>query len=112
MTISKQLSISMPHDWIPAKYHFGQWTKQGLIIGCTYYHAGSKAAYQYKQTWRYCVLPDVLSDAEDIKYFLESEITPLTTVELETKIQAEIDFHQNRITALSKQLLFTGEQHD
>lgn len=105
MTINdSQLSISMPNDWIPPKYHFGQWVKEGLIIGCTYYHAGSKPAYQYKQTWRYCVLPDVQADAEDIKYFLESEITPLTPEELFTKIQTEIDFHVSRVAALNKQL--------
>ncbi|MBN3951949.1 MAG: hypothetical protein HWQ38_37985 [Nostoc sp. NMS7] len=112
MTFSPQkLSISMPHDWTPPKYHFGQWVKQGLIIGCTYYHAGSKPAYQYQQTWRYCVLPDVQADAEDIKYFTESEITPLTPEQLLTKIQDEIDFHHGRIAALSKQLE-ESEQHD
>ncbi len=113
MTLShKQLSISMPGDWTLPKYHFGQWVKEGLIVGCTYYPAGSKAAYQYKQIWRYCLLRNLLSDAEDIKYLTESEITPLTPEQLQTKIQAEIDFHQDRIAALSKQLLFTGEQHD
>lgn len=105
MTIShKQLSVSIPSDWTLPKYHFGQWIKEGLIIGCTYYHAGSKPAYQYKQTWRYCVLPDLQADAEDIEYFLESEITPLTTVELTNIIQDEINFHNRRIGALSKQL--------
>ncbi|MHC5779721.1 hypothetical protein [Nostoc sp.] len=100
----KNLSISMPSDWTPPKYYFGQWVEQGLIIGCTYYHAGSKPAYQYKQIWRYTVLPDPLADAEDLEYFKESEITPLTTVELLTKIQAEIDFHSSRLTALNQQL--------
>ncbi|MEH1808481.1 hypothetical protein [Nostoc sp.] len=105
MTLShKQISICIPSDWTPPKYHFGQWVKEGLIIGCTYYHAGSKPAYQYQQIWRYCVLPDPQSDAEDIMYFLESEITPLTPVEFLAKIQAEIDFHQDRIAALTQQL--------
>ncbi|QLE47946.1 hypothetical protein FD724_07325 [Nostoc sp. C057] len=105
MTLSpQQLSISIPSDWTPPKYRLGQWVKEGLIVGCTYYHAGSKPAYQYKQTWRYCVLPDEQADAEDIKYFLESEITPLTSSELQTKIQALVDFHSSRITALTEQL--------
>lgn len=106
MTIShKQLSICIPSDWTLPKYHFGQWVKEGLIIGCTYYPAGSKAAYQYKQIWRYCVLENLQADAEDIKYFIESEITPLSNVELQTKIQAEIELYQNKITALTELLL-------
>ena len=105
MTLSpKQLSICIPSDWTLPKYYFGQWVKEGLIVGCTYYPAGSKAAYQYKQIWRYCLLGNLLSDAEDIKYLTESEITPLTSEELLAKIQAEIDFHHGRIAALSKQL--------
>ncbi|MEH2458290.1 hypothetical protein [Nostoc sp.] len=104
MTTSKQLSISMPNDWTPPKYHFGQWVKEGLIIGCTYYHLGTKPAYQYEQVWRYSVLADEQADAEDIKCFLESEITALTPEELQQKIQSLIDFHRNRMTALTEQL--------
>ncbi|MEH1822104.1 MAG: hypothetical protein V7L31_24020 [Nostoc sp.] len=105
MTLSpQQFSICIPSDWTQPLYHFGQWVKEGLIVGCTYYPSGSKAAYQYKQIWRYDVLCDVQADAEDMKCLLESEITPLTTVELTNIIQDEINFHNRRIGALSKQL--------
>lgn len=97
-------TIRLPGNWERPKYHLGQQVKQGKIIGLEYRPEGSRAAYQYGSEWRYTVMPHELDDAEDVTYCHESEIEPLTDEELREQIQAEIDFHQNKVATLQAQL--------
>ena len=100
--IADSFKIRIPSHWTPPKYHFGQWVKQGIIVGCDYYPRDRAAAYQYKEAWRYSVLPDFYADAESIETYQESEIKPFSPEELRAALEADIAFHELRLTELKK----------
>ncbi|MDZ8138225.1 MAG: hypothetical protein RM049_23445 [Nostoc sp. DedQUE04] len=98
----QDLSIRIPSDWTPPKYYFGQRVKQGQITGVEYHPPGTQIAYELGKGWVYRVLRNELCETAEI--FIEKDIKPLTAQELEEKIQAEIEFHASKVTALAKQL--------
>ncbi|MEH1777093.1 hypothetical protein [Nostoc sp.] len=98
----KQLSTFIPSDWTPPKYHLGQRVKQGQITGVEYHPPRTQIAYELGIGWVYWVLRNELCEAAES--FTEEDIKPLTAQELEEKIQAEIEFHASKVTALAKQL--------
>lgn len=85
-------TIHLPPHWTPPKFTFGDRTKQGVIVGM------EKLANQ----WRYALLPDKSED--DIEHLMESEITPLSLEEITSEIEAEIQNHQQMLTALKSEL--------
>ena len=52
--------------------------------------------------WRYALMPNKNSD--EISYLQENQIQPLTPEELFQQITAEIDFYQQQINILNRQL--------
>jgi hypothetical protein len=82
-------------------------TKDGIILGLYYYPSGTELAEQFGGGWRYTLMPDKNSD--ELFHFQESHVQPLTPEELFSQIRAEIDFYQQQISILNRQLtLLTG----
>lgn len=104
MTNYKQdLSIRLPDEWTLPLYYFGQQVRQGEIIGIRHLPKNSQMAFDFgNEPWAYVVIKDKNSDNGEV--IAQSKILPLTRVEVLAKIQAEIEFHQNKIAALTEQL--------
>ncbi|MEH2148603.1 hypothetical protein [Nostoc sp.] len=104
MTNFKQnLSIRIPDEWTQPKYHLGQLVLQGEIIGIRHLPENSQMAFDFgNERWAYVVIKDKNSDSGGV--IAQSEILPLAPKELLSFIQAEIEFHQNKIAALTEQL--------
>ncbi|QLE47945.1 hypothetical protein FD724_07320 [Nostoc sp. C057] len=99
----QNLSIRLPDEWTQPKYYLGQLVKQGEIIGIRHLPENSGMAFDFgNEPWAYVVIKDKGSDSGYV--IAQSEILPLAPEELLAKIQAEIEFHQNKIAALTQQL--------
>ncbi len=59
----------------PVKYHLGQQTNQGQIVGIIYHPPGTKRAFESGEQWTYFVLAD--DQADEIDSYLELEIKPI-----------------------------------
>ncbi|WP_242055912.1 hypothetical protein [Nostoc flagelliforme] len=79
-----------------------QRTNQGIILGLYYYPSGTELAEQFGGGWRYALMPNKNSD--EISYLKEDQIQPLTPEKLFQQINAEIDFYQQQISILNRQL--------
>lgn len=99
----QNLSIRLPDEWTQPKYYLGQLVKQGEIIGIRHLPENSGMAFDFgNEPWAYVVIKDKNSDNGEV--IAQSKILPLAPEELLVKIQAEIEFHQNKIAALTQQL--------
>ena len=97
-----QPTISIPQHWGYPRFAFDQRTEQGTILGLYYHPNGTELAEQFDEGWRYVLMPNKNSD--EISYLQENQIQPLSPQELFTQITAEIDFYQQQISILNRQL--------
>ncbi|MGF2037324.1 MAG: hypothetical protein RMZ43_018720 [Nostoc sp. CmiVER01] len=97
-----QPTIAIPQHWGYPRFALGQRTQQGTILGLYYYPLGTELAEQFDAGWRYVLMPNKNSD--EISYLQENQIQPLSLQELFTQITAEIDFYQQQISILNRQL--------
>ncbi|QFS51885.1 hypothetical protein [Nostoc sphaeroides] len=97
-----QATISIPQHWTYPRFALEQRTEQGIILGLYYYPSGTELAEQFDDSWRYALMPNKNSD--EISYLKEDQIKPLTPEELFQQITAEIDFYQQQISILNRQL--------
>ncbi|MCF2151921.1 hypothetical protein IQ276_037060 [Desmonostoc muscorum LEGE 12446] len=97
-----QRTISIPQHWGYPRFALDQRTTQGTILGLYYYPSGTELAEQFDDGWRYVLMPNKNSD--EISYLKEDQIQPLTPEELFLQIRAEIDFYQQQINILNRQL--------
>ncbi|MBD2532387.1 hypothetical protein H6G97_23530 [Nostoc flagelliforme FACHB-838] len=97
-----QATISIPQYWGYPRFTLDQRTEQGTILGLYYYPSGTELAEQFDDGWRYVLMPNKISD--EISYLQENQIQPLSPQELFTQITAEIDFYQQQISILNRQL--------
>ncbi|MHC5931641.1 hypothetical protein [Nostoc sp.] len=97
-----QPTISIPQHWAYPRFALDQRTQQGIILGLYYYPSGTELAEQLDDGWRYVLMPNKNSD--EISYLQENQIQPLTPEELFQQITAEIDFYQQQINILNRQL--------
>ncbi|MEH2185586.1 MAG: hypothetical protein V7K64_05300 [Nostoc sp.] len=97
-----QPTISIPQHWGYPRFALDQRTQQGTILGLYYYPNGTELAEQFDEGWRYVLMPNKNSD--EISYLKEDQIQPLTPEELFQQITAEIDFYQQQINILNRQL--------
>ncbi len=97
-----QPTISIPQHWGYPRFALEQRTEQGTILGLYYYPSGTELAEQFDDGWRYALMPNKNSD--EISYLQEDQIQPLSVQELFTQITAEIDFYQQQISILNRQL--------
>ncbi len=97
-----QPTISIPQHWGYPRFTLDQRTEQGIILGLYYYPNGTELAEQFDDGWRYVLMPNKNSD--EISYLQEDQIQPLTPEELFQQITAEIDFYQQQINILNRQL--------
>jgi hypothetical protein len=97
-----QSTITIPKHWDYPRFALEQRTKQGIILGLHYYPSGTELAEQFGGGWRYALMPHKNSD--ELFHFQESQIQPLTPEELFSQITAEIDFYQQQINILNRQL--------
>ena len=89
------------------RFALDQRTKDGIILGLYYYPDGTELAEQFGDGWRYALMPN--KNFDEISYLQENQIQPLTPEELFHQITAEIDFYQQQISILSRQLtVLTG----
>ncbi|MEJ6487750.1 hypothetical protein N0Y54_42030 [Nostoc punctiforme UO1] len=95
-------TISIPQHWAYPRFALEQRTEQGTILGLYYYPSGTELAEQFGDGWRYVLMPKKNSD--EISYLQEDQIQPLTPEELFQQITAEIDFYQQQISILNRQL--------
>ncbi|MEH2070050.1 MAG: HNH endonuclease [Nostoc sp.] len=100
--IAEQSKIRFPNHWKKPKYHLGQRVKQGEIVGLEYHRPGTLRAYELGNGWHYWVCRDSMSDS--VESCTESQIKPLSPTEIKEEIQAEIEFHADKLTALTQQL--------
>ncbi|MBD2504604.1 hypothetical protein [Anabaena azotica] len=106
-----QPTVSIPQGWDYPRFVPGQWTKQGLIIGMEYNPPGTLLAHEYGQGWRYAILPD--KNSQEVLYCFDDQIEQLSATEVQAKIQAELEQHQQQIEALQQQLVvITGAAND
>ncbi|MFN6472578.1 MAG: HNH endonuclease [Nostoc sp. SerVER01] len=101
-TIAEQSKICFPSHWKKPKYHFGQRVNGGEIVGLEYHIPGTLRAYELGEGWHYWVSPDPMSDS--VESCKESQIKPLSPTEIKEEIQAEIEFYQSKVAALTEQL--------
>ncbi|MFW9259333.1 hypothetical protein [Nostoc sp. CALU 546] len=97
-----QPTLSIPQHWGYPRFALEQRTQQGIILGLQYYPSGTELAEQFGGGWRYALMPKKNSD--EISYLKEDQIQPLTPEELFQQITAEIDFYQQQINILNRQL--------
>jgi hypothetical protein len=97
-----QPTISIPKHWGYPRFALDQRTQQGIILGLQYYPNGTELAEQFGDGWRYVLMPNKNSD--ELFHFQESQIQPLTSEELFNQITTEIDFYQQQINILNRQL--------
>jgi hypothetical protein len=97
-----QPTISIPQHWGYPRFALEQRTEQGTILGLYYYPSGTELAEQFDEGWRYVLMLNKNSD--EISYLQENQIQPLTPEELFSQIRAEIDFYQQQINILNRQL--------
>ena len=97
-----QPTISIPQHWGYPRFDLEQRTQQGIILGLYYYPSGTKLAEQFSDGWRYVLMPNKNSD--ETSYLQENQIQPLSPQELFSQIRAEIDFYQQQINILNRQL--------
>ncbi|MBD2509484.1 hypothetical protein H6G91_19665 [Nostoc muscorum FACHB-395] len=97
-----QPTISIPQHWGYPRFALDQRTQDGIILGFYYYPSGTELAEQFDEGWRYVLMPNKNSD--EISYLKEDQIQPLTPEELFQQITAEIDFYQQQINILNRQL--------
>ncbi|BBD70662.1 hypothetical protein NIES4072_70290 [Nostoc commune NIES-4072] len=102
-----QPTISIPQHWEYPRFAMEQRTKHGIILGLYYYPNGTELAEQFGGGWRYALMPHRNSD--ELFHFQENQIQPLTPEELFNKITAEIDFYQQQISILNRQLTVLTE---
>ncbi|MEH1919419.1 hypothetical protein [Nostoc sp.] len=95
-------TISIPQHWGYPRFDLEQRTEQGTILGLYYYPSGTELAEQFDDGWRYVLMSNKNSD--EISYLKEDQIQPLTPEELFQQITAEIDFYQQQISILNRQL--------
>ncbi|MCC5655143.1 hypothetical protein LC609_36410 [Nostoc sp. XA013] len=102
-----QPTISIPKHWDYPRFALDKRTKDGIILGFYYYPSGTELANQFNEGWRYVLMPKKNSD--ELFHFQESQVQPLTPEELFHQITAEIDFYQQQISILNRQLtVLTG----
>jgi hypothetical protein len=97
-----QRTISIPQHWAYPRFALEQRTQQGIILGFHYYPNGTELAEQFRDGWRYALIPQKNSD--ELFHFQENQIQPLTPEELLHQITAEIKFYQQQINILKRQL--------
>ncbi|WP_373526354.1 hypothetical protein [Nostoc sp.] len=97
-----QPTIPIPQHWAYPRFALEQRTKQGIILGLQYYPNGTELAEQFGGGWRYALMPKKNSD--ELFHFQESQIKPLSPQELFSEITAEIEFYQQQINILNRQL--------
>ncbi|MBD2248122.1 hypothetical protein [Nostoc sp. FACHB-888] len=97
-----QPTIAIPQHWGYPRFALDQRTQQGLILGLYHYPSGTELAEQFDTGWRYVLMPNKNSD--EISYLQENQIQPLSPEELFSQIRAEIDFYQQQINILNRQL--------
>ncbi|MCC5670665.1 hypothetical protein LC653_44625 [Nostoc sp. CHAB 5784] len=102
-----QPTISIPQHWGYPSFALEQRTKDGIILGFYYYPNGTELAEQFGDGWRYALMPNKNSD--ELFHFQENQIQPLTPEELFRQITAEIDFYQQQINILNRQLTVLTE---
>lgn len=95
-------NLPLPPGWKLPKYNFGDRVKQGLVIGLCAYPADSYPGRVYGTEWKYTILPDKAE--EDLEYFSESELEPLSGEELKAQIEEEIRQHKEALTALQGEM--------
>ncbi|MBD2535801.1 hypothetical protein H6G97_43195 [Nostoc flagelliforme FACHB-838] len=102
-----QPTTSIPRHWGYPRFALEQRTKDGIILGFYYYPSGTELAEQFGGGWRYTLMPDKNSD--ELFHFQESQIQSLSPEELFHQITAEIDFYQQQMSILNRQLtVLTG----
>lgn len=94
--------ISIPQHWGYPRFALDQRTEQGMILGLYYYPSSTELAEQFDEGWRYILMPN--KNYDEISYLQENQIQPLSPQELFTQITAEIDFYQQQISILNRQL--------
>ncbi|MBD2255453.1 hypothetical protein [Nostoc parmelioides] len=97
-----QPTISIPKGWDYPKFTLGQRIKQGLIIGIQYYPTDTLLAHEYGTGWRYTVMSD--KNSEEVRSYFDDQIQQFSVAELQAQLQAELEEHQQQITALQEQL--------
>ncbi|WDD36143.1 hypothetical protein PQG02_31165 (plasmid) [Nostoc sp. UHCC 0926] len=102
-----QPTISIPQHWGYPRFALEQRTNQGIILGLQYYPSGTELAEQFGNGWRYALMPNKNSD--ELFHFQENQIQPLSPEELFDQITAEIDFYQQQISILNRQLTVLTE---
>lgn len=96
-------TIVIPENYSIPKYTFGQRTKHGVVVNMSYYPKDSYLAKEFGEGWRYSLMPN--KHAEELQYFLEEEMQPLTDAEIHAQIQAELEEHQRQVVILQQQLI-------
>ncbi|MCC5612195.1 hypothetical protein LC612_37075 [Nostoc sp. CHAB 5834] len=97
------LSVRIKNNWPLPKYYLGQLVKQGEILAIRRLPENSEIALDFgNEPWAYYVMQG--QDSDCLLILGENEIIPLSEKELQSKIQSEIDLHQNKIAVLSEQL--------
>jgi hypothetical protein len=97
-----QPTIAIPRHWSYPRFNLEQRTQQGIILGLYYYPLGTELAEQFDDGWRYALMPN--KNSNETSYLQEEQIQPLTPEELFHQITAEIDFYQQQINILNRQL--------
>ncbi|WP_100902176.1 hypothetical protein [Nostoc flagelliforme] len=97
-----QPTMSIPKHWDYPRFALEQRTQRGIILGFYYYPNGTELAEQFGGGWRYALMPNKNSD--ELFHFQESQIQPLSPEELFRQITTEIDFYQQQINILNRQL--------
>ncbi|MBD2492315.1 hypothetical protein [Aulosira sp. FACHB-615] len=106
-----QPTINIPQNWDYPRFTFGDRTQQGIILGMEYYLPNTPLAHEYGHGWRYAVMPD--DGCDEIRYYFDDQLQTLSIAEVQQKLQAEIDEHQQQIKALQQQLVaITGGSTD
>ncbi|MDZ7969961.1 MAG: hypothetical protein RM368_34330 [Nostoc sp. DedSLP03] len=102
-----QPTISIPQHWPYPRFSLEQRTQQGIILGLYYYPLGTELAEQFDDGWRYVLMPN--KNSNETSYLQEDQIQPLTAEELFSEITAEIEFYQQQINILNRQLTVLTE---
>lgn len=95
-------TISIPQGWHYPRFTFGQRTERGTVIGMKYYAQDTFLADEYGAGWRYILLLD--KNTEDEETHLEDEIKLLSSQELKTVVEAEINTHLRQVELLKHEL--------
>ena len=97
-----QPTITLPIGYGLPKFHVGQRTKQGKIIGIEVLPHDSLLAESCSHGYRYLVM--VSRYTKEVKYLESDQITLLSPLEVEAEILEEVDYYLTQLVLLQSEL--------